>query len=297
MNQKRKERRWGRIASAWLLCAVMILPAILSPVGAMALPAVSTDTQNQESRAANSGITLTYGGKKLSVSAKMYNGYLYVPLGDFTKQFTQATYRYDSTTKYATLTASGLTIAAGVGGTFITANDRPLYVGQTNRMINGTVWVPLETLAKAMSLTVTYKSSTATAAISGTYRALTPASRFYREDEVLWLSRIISAESRGEPFRGQIAVGNVILNRTRSVHFPNTIWGVIFEKGQFAPVSNGSVYNDPTWSSVIAAKICLEGYRISSNILFFTNIKHATSHWIEANRTFAFKIGNHSFYN
>ena len=67
----------------------------------------------------------------------------------------------------------------------------------------------------------------------------------YDAGELYWLSRIICAESGAESMSGQIAVGNVILNRVRSGSFPNTVEGVIFDRKdavQFEPVSNGRVY-------------------------------------------------------
>ena len=99
--------------------------------------------------------------------------------------------------------------------------------------------------------------------------------------------------------KGKIAVGNVVLNRVRSSAYPNTIYGVIFDKRygiQFAPVANGTIYNSPTAESIIAAKICLEGYSISDRILFFMNPRIATNNWISKNRPYAFSIGNHDFY-
>ena len=50
------------------------------------------------------------------------------------------------------------------------------------------------------------------------------------------------------------------------------------------------------FTAVIAAKICLDGYSISDEILFFMNPRIATSNWISKNRPFAFTIGNHDFY-
>ena len=91
---------------------------------------------------------------------------------------------------------------------------------------------------------------------SGAYSPLAPASKFYRPDEVLWLSRIIIAESRGESLLGQIAVGNVVLNRVKSRDFPNTIYGVIFDRKygvQFTPVANGTIYNTPGYTETLAA--------------------------------------------
>ena len=111
---------------------------------------------------------------------------------------------------------------------------------------------------------------------------------------------IISAEAKGESLKGQIAVGNVVLTRVRSTSYPNTIYGVIFDRKhgtQFSPVSYGTIYQTPTESSVIAAKICLEGYTLSDTILFFMNPRLATNNWISKNRPYAFTIGNHDFYN
>ena len=114
-----------------------------------------------------------------------------------------------------------------------------------------------------------------------------------------WLSRIISAEAKGESFLGQMAVGNVVLNRVAHPSYPNTIYGVIFDRKhgtQFSPVSYGTIYQAPTESAVIAAKICLEGYTLSDEILFFYNPRIASTNWIAQNRPYAFTIGNHRFY-
>ena len=99
--------------------------------------------------------------------------------------------------------------------------------------------------------------------------------------------------------KGKIAVGNVVLNRVRSSAYPNTIYGVIFDKKfgtQFAPVANGTIYNTPTADSMIAAKICLEGYSLSSEIIYFLNPSVASSSWIIKSRPHAFTIGKHAFY-
>lgn len=55
------------------------------------------------------------------------------------------------------------------------------------------------------------------------------------------MARAINGEARGEPYEGQVAVGAVILNRVKSSKFPNTIAGVIYEKGAFTAVSDGQI--------------------------------------------------------
>ena len=130
-------------------------------------------------------------------------------------------------------------------------------------------------------------------------KAPTSGEEYYDASEVYWLSRIIYAESGAEPFLGKIAVGNVVLNRVASAQFPDSIYGVIFDKKygvQFSPVANGSIYKTPNSDSVIAAKICLEGYSVNNKVLYFMNPKLATNNWISQNRKYAFKIGTHYFY-
>lgn len=123
---------------------------------------------------------------------------------------------------------------------------------------------------------------------------------YYDGDSVTWLSRIISAESRGESVMGKVAVGNVVLNRVRTPGYPNTIYGVIFdfEHGiQFTPAANGTVYNDPDEESIVAAKLCLEGVTVSEEILYFLNPSTADNHWVVNNRTYVTTIGSHEFYS
>ena len=122
----------------------------------------------------------------------------------------------------------------------------------------------------------------------------------YGYEDLYWLSRIISAESRGEPFIGQLAVGTVVINRTRSHYYPDTIYEVIFDRlggVQFTPASTGSVYRDPTESSILAAKLCLEGFSLDEGILFFFNSKLAAGSWITSNRTYTMTVGQHDFYS
>ena len=75
---------------------------------------------------------------------------------------------------------------------------------------------------------------------------------------------------------------------------------VIFDKKygvQFAPTANGMIYKAPNADSIIAAKICLEGYSISTDALYFFNPKYTSGTWVKENREYLFTIENHVFYN
>lgn len=121
-----------------------------------------------------------------------------------------------------------------------------------------------------------------------------------RDDKIFWLSRIIHAEAQGEMCIGKVAVGNVVLNRVVSDKFPNTIYGVIFDKQyghtQFSPVLDGSIYNTPNKDSVKAAIEALDGARPAEEALYFLNPRKATNFWIVRNREFLLTIEGHDFY-
>ena len=243
--------------------------------------------------------TLGVNGKTLSEPAMMMNGTLYLPLRAFANALGDAKVSYNSSTKTATLSMPGLYLTATDGGFVTYANDRPLFSFSPNvLMSNGKMYIPASALTKALGVEISSQSNTAVS-VSGRYTPLTPASKFYREDEVYWLSKIISAESGGESLIGQIAVGDVIMNRVKSSLYPNTIYGVIFDRKygvQFSPTLDGSIYRDPTYTATLAAKICLEGTSLSDNALFFLNPKTAESNWIVRSREYAYTIGGHDFY-
>jgi len=223
----------------------------------------------------------------------------YVALRSFGELAAGTTATWDAASKSAFLSGNSLSLTAVEGGSYMIANGRYLYSERTPLISDGKLYVPLRPLAKALGGEVSWNGDTEQAVYRSTGSIIEPGSSYYDADELYWLSRIISAESRGEPLIGQIAVGNVVLNRVRSEEFPNTIYSVIFDRKygvQFTPVANQSIYMEPTESSMIAAKIVLDGYSISEDILYFLDKSLATSFWIVENRTHAFKIGCHDFY-
>ncbi len=109
------------------------------------------------------------------------------------------------------------------------------------------------------------------------------------------MARVISAEARGEPYVGQVAVGAVILNRVEHPHFPKTIPGVIFEPDAFTAVSQGTIWLPPTASSVRAAQDALAGWDPTGGALYYYNPAKATNWWITTRR-FLVQIGRHVFF-
>ena len=199
----------------------------------------------------------------------------------------------------ARLTGKDLILEARPGSPYITANGWPIYVAGGVQTVEGRTCLPLRVLAQATGASLSWNEETQTAAlVQGEARALPAAGD--REEDLYWLSRIISAESRGEPMLGLIAVGNVVLNRVASEQFPNTIREVVFDVQngvQFEPVSNGTVYDEPAQSAIQAARLCLEGARPVEDCLYFFAPALSAGTWIVNNCTYHTTIGSHQFYS
>lgn len=110
------------------------------------------------------------------------------------------------------------------------------------------------------------------------------------------MARAINGEARGEPYEGQVAVGAVILNRVKSSQFPNTIAGVIYEKGAFTAVSDGQINVAIKEGSTVlkAARDAMNGWDPTGGAIYYFNPSTATSKWIWS-RPLIKTIGKHRF--
>jgi len=279
--QARKDRLLKKFIAV-VFAAVMILSVI--PISASAA----------------SYIKVRIDGAPFSGDVQVRNNTTYVGIRRFaTDMDSSASVTYNSSARTLSVRSNSLTMTATDGNKYIVANGRYLYYPQPIFMLNGTMYAPLLQIYKAFGAGIKWSDSLGGFYVTRGNGGITSGSSYYKSDEVYWLSRIINAEARGEPLLGKIAVGNVILNRVRSKEFPNTIYGVIFDRRfgvQFTPTANGAIYAAPTEESVIAAKICLEGYTVSPGILYFVNPSVAPNSWASRNRPYYGKIGNHAFY-
>ncbi len=232
------------------------------------------------------------------VRATVSDGFLYVPLRAVCDALGSSGTDWNQSTRTATVYIRNIKITVTEGSSIIEANGRYFYNNACAKNIGGILHVPMATISRIFTCEY-YAADNGILYIGDNGGVCRPGSEVYRSDEVLWLARIIKAEALGEPMRGKIAVGNTVLNRVRSSDFPNTIYGVIFDKKygvQFTPVANGTIYNTPDVNSVTAAKICLEGYSLSDEILYFVNPRLSPYSWASKNRPYAFMIGAHAFY-
>ena len=116
----------------------------------------------------------------------------------------------------------------------------------------------------------------------------------YTSSDLYLLAKAIYAEGRGESYTGQVAIGAVIMNRVKSPSFPNTISGVIYQKGAFTAVTDGQIDLEPNQTAYNAARDAINGWDPTYGCLYYYNPAVATSSWI-FNRKTVTVIGKHVF--
>ena len=225
------------------------------------------------------------------------------------------TVTWDAAARSASLSHKGHTWTAAEGGRGLTGTTEVPSCAP-NRIVDGVFRLPKRAAARllesARQLEAAPAAPSPTGAQAPAGRAGNPApgdrdipgpkapeAPAYTPDELYWLARIIEAEAGGEPMEGKIAVGNTILNRVKSADYPDTIYGVIFDRNwgvQYTPTSNGTIWNDPSGDAWDAARRCLEGENLVEDCLFFLNPRIAKSLWIVENREYYCTIGGHDFY-
>jgi N-acetylmuramoyl-L-alanine amidase len=136
-----------------------------------------------------------------------------------------------------------------------------------------------EKTAAAMGLTLSAKVSGASKPASG---------------DTYLLAQCIYSEARGEPYKGQVAVGAIVLNRVKSSSFPNSISGVIYQKGAFSAVDDGQINLTPDETAIKAAKDAMNGWDPTGGCLFYYNPAKTANRWIRS-RPVVLRIGNHVF--
>ncbi|MFC4711597.1 cell wall hydrolase [Planococcus dechangensis] len=112
--------------------------------------------------------------------------------------------------------------------------------------------------------------------------------------QVDMMARTVYGEARGERFEGQVAVAAVIKNRVKSNAFPNSTYGVIFQRNAFTAVNDGQYWLTPNASAYRAVREATKGSDPSAGATYYYNPVTATNQWIFT-RTTIKKIGKHVF--
>lgn len=185
-------------------------------------------------------------------------------------------------------TAADFTMTARAYDHYLVVNDRYLYIPDGIKADpDGTIYVPARTLAVALGAWIGWNDRVELC--SGGV-PLTAEARPYDDATLDLMARVITHESGYQPLAGKIAVGNVIMNRVNSPSFPNTVYEVVYQPGQFP----GATSYEPNAESILAARLCLEGANVVPGAYWFNGA--GKSCWASRNKATIAVIGGHAFY-
>ncbi len=169
--------------------------------------------------------------------------------------------------------------------------DRGLYSGSVDGIYGSQTQAAVKKFQKQQGLTADGIAGPQTLKRLGVSVGSKPAAT---EANVNLLARIISAEARGEPYSGQVAVGAVILNRVEHPSFPDTLSGVIYQPGAFTAITDGQFNEAVAESAYRAARDALNGTDPSGGAIYYYNPDRAINQWIRS-RPVIKRIGKHLF--
>ena len=139
--------------------------------------------------------------------------------------------------------------------------------------------------ARALGMSLTGGSTSSSGSSSGTSSS---------SGDIYLLARCVYGEARGEPYKGQVAVAAVILNRTKNSGFPNSIAGVIYQPGAFSVVADGQINLSPDETALRAARDAMNGWDPTGGCLYYYNPDKTSNAWM-LSRPIALRIGDHVF--
>ena len=268
----RRRRKWGGV-----LCSLFLLFGAV-PVGA------------EEQAAPEPPAVIVDGQSAEALTVVSIEGVPYLSLG-----LTALYLRQDSSSswdQYGRLVISGedLQLTAKPGNCYIGANERYLYLPKGVRQdAYGDVLIPASAAAWAFNATLAIGENGELQFVRGE-GSIRSGEDYYDPEAVDLLARVIRHECGRGSTLGQIAVGNVILNRVGHPSFPDSLEEVIYQPGQFT----GATSIEPDAESIIAAKLCIEGASVVGNACWFSQAGHSS--WASRNKSLVTVLGGNAFY-
>lgn len=108
------------------------------------------------------------------------------------------------------------------------------------------------------------------------------------------LARVVYGEARGEPYKGQVAVAAIVLNRVKSSSFPNSLSGVVYQSGAFSIVADGQINLAPNQTAINAARDAMNGWDPTNGCIYYFNPAKTSNQWMHS-RPKVVTIGSHVF--
>jgi len=163
-----------------------------------------------------------------------------------------------------------------------------------------TVWMPGEIVQPIPAET----QEDATDAVRAEFASLAAAVDAHHgtddiDEELRCLATGVYFESKGEPLAGQLAVADVILNRSQSGRFPGSVCSVLTQRGQFSFVRGGKLpsvnQGSKAWKTAVAvARVAqAEAWESPTDGALFFHARYVSPRWRLSK---VGSVGNHVFY-
>ena len=112
-------------------------------------------------------------------------------------------------------------------------------------------------------------------------------SKSYSNNDLNILTKVIYGEASGQSWDFKVAVGSVVLNRVKSKKYPNSIKGVVFQKGQYACTWDGNYNKKPDKQTKRVAEYLLKnGSQLPSKVLYQAEFKQGKGVYKKVGRTY-----------
>lgn len=281
------------ISKVCIICVICMIAFM-----AFGIPSQATD--DNIPTPVKTDIPIYMNGIKIS-NGLLINETSYIPLRAFVNSLGYPTnIAWDSETKTVTVTGEDLELTTVLGSKNITVNGRCFYAPDTISQVDNSIIIPVRLMSDIFNVTVEWDEESTSVNLDTTYLQMPEgASTYYDTEDLKWLSHLIYSEAGNQPLEGKIGVGNVVLNRVEDSTCPDTVYDVIFDNRfgvQFSVTESSIIYEEPNDESLAAAKMCLEGFNIVDDSIYFVNPDIGASSWFTNTRVFVSSIGEHDFY-
>ncbi len=224
------------------------------------------------------------------------DGRTFLPLREFCEALGITEISYDAAYKLIFIKKEDMSLVMAIDTEYYQMKEQIFKLDASPMLIDDTTYVPIRLVAEAFDFSVDWNNDTRTVILKKDdyevpekytikpepkpeekpVEAEKPVEPTYSEDDLYWLSKIVTVEARNLSYEGKLAIANVVYNRVKSPLYPNTVKDVIFQIDsgyvQFPPAQRAGFADMPAEEEAKkAALAALTGTNNIEDCLFFNN--------------------------
>ncbi len=211
------------------------------------------------------------------------DGRTFLPLRELCESMGISDIVYDPEYKMIFINSENKTLFMAIDMEYYQLNGQILNLDVPPMLVEDTTYVPVRFVAEAFDFEVAWDEASRSVLLTKKdyeapeeFKVKPEPEPTYSEDDLYWLSKIVTVEARGMSPEGKLAIANVIYNRVKSSIYPNTVHDVIFQIDsgyvQFPPAHMaGFIEMEASEGAKQAALEALSGNNNIEDCLFFNN--------------------------